>query len=55
MDENLEKFWVCGTGIVVGFSQNYDIKKKLKLVGEPFKIYRNTALIKGMFNSKIEV
>ena len=29
--------------------------KKLKLVGEPYKIFKNTAFIKGMFNSAIEV
>lgn len=39
----------------MGFSQDYKIKKKLKLVGEPFKIFKKTALIKGMFNSDLEV
>ena len=29
--------------------------KKLKLIGEPFKVHKNTAFIKGMFNSKLEV
>lgn len=29
--------------------------KKLKLIGEPFKIYKNSAFIKGMFNSALEV
>ena len=29
--------------------------KKLKLVGEPFKIFKNTAFIKNMFNSSLEV
>jgi ribosome biogenesis protein BMS1 len=29
--------------------------KKLKLVGEPFKIYKNSAFIKGMFTSSLEV
>jgi len=29
--------------------------KKLKLVGEPYKIFKNTAFIKGMFNSALEV
>jgi ribosome biogenesis protein BMS1 len=53
MEENIKKFRVGGTGVVIGFSPNYDIKKKLKLVGEPFKIFKNTAFIKGMFNSKV--
>ena len=29
--------------------------KKIKLIGEPFKIMKNTAFIKGMFNSNMEV
>ena len=29
--------------------------KKLKLIGEPFKIFKNTAFIKRMFNSTLEV
>ena len=28
--------------------------KKLKLIGEPFEIHKNTAMIKGMFNSALE-
>lgn len=28
--------------------------KKLKLIGEPYKIMKNTAFIKGMFNSSLE-
>ena len=41
--------------MVIGFSNSYDIKKKLKLVGEPFKILKNTAFVKGMFTSDLEV
>ena len=29
--------------------------KKIKLIGEPYKIMKNTAFIRGMFNSSIEV
>jgi ribosome biogenesis protein BMS1 len=28
--------------------------KKLKLIGEPFKVHKNTAFVKGMFNSNLE-
>ncbi|KAL8437952.1 hypothetical protein ACSSS7_000602 [Eimeria intestinalis] len=31
------------------------VQKKLKLIGEPKKIFKNTAFIKGMFNSDLEV
>jgi len=34
-------------------NHSFDVMKKLKLVGEPFKIYKNTAFIKGMFNSSV--
>ena len=29
--------------------------KKIKLVGTPYKIFKKTAFIQGMFNSKLEV
>lgn len=29
--------------------------KKLKLIGTPYKIFKNTAFIKDMFNSPLEV
>mmetsp|Transcript_47721 Transcript_47721/g.75449 ORF Transcript_47721/g.75449 Transcript_47721/m.75449 type:complete len:255 (+) Transcript_47721:1-765(+) len=34
---------------------DFEIKKKLKLVGEPYKIFKNTAFIKNMFTSDLEV
>lgn len=34
-------------------NHTYEIMKKLKLIGEPFKIYKNTAFVKGMFNSQV--
>ena len=55
LDEGQKKFRVAATGIVTGFSNSYSVKKKLKLVGEPFKIFKNTAFIKGLFNSYLEV
>lgn len=30
------------------------VVKKLKLVGTPFKVHRNTAFVSGMFNSQLE-
>jgi hypothetical protein len=34
---------------------SFDVVKKLKLVGTPTKIYRNTCFISGMFNTDLEV
>lgn len=48
-------FRICVTGSVVELNSQFKIMKKLKLIGEPFKVHKNTAFIKGMFNSKLEV
>lgn len=41
-------------GQVMELAASCEIMKKLKLIGEPFKIYKNTAFIKGMFNSQVK-
>ncbi|KAF4677835.1 Glycoside hydrolase 2 (Mannanase, beta-galactosidase) [Perkinsus chesapeaki] len=46
---------VALTGQVMESAEKFDIVKKLKLVGEPTKVFKNTAFIKGMFNSDLEV
>ena len=48
-------FRICVTGTIVEIGSNFKVMKKLKLIGEPFKVHKNTAFIKGMFNSKLEV
>eukprot|EP00933_Yihiella_yeosuensis_P039287 TRINITY_DN3326_c1_g1_i1.p1 TRINITY_DN3326_c1_g1~~TRINITY_DN3326_c1_g1_i1.p1 ORF type:complete len:1083 (-),score=266.11 TRINITY_DN3326_c1_g1_i1:100-3348(-) len=48
-------FRVAATGVALESGTNFEVKKKLKLTGEPYKIFRNTAFIKGMFNSDLEV
>lgn len=48
----LRKFRVAATGLVAELSQEPQVFKKLKLVGEPFKIFKNTAFVRGMFNSE---
>ena len=40
---------------MVELNQNFRVMKKLKLIGEPYKIHKNTAFIKKMFNSSLEV
>lgn len=50
-----ERFRICGTGVIVELNYSYHIVKKLKLKGEPFKIYKNTAFVKSMFNSQLEI
>merc|ERR1712110_668492 len=48
-------FLICATGITLDFNKSFVIFKKLKLVGNPTKIYKNTAFISEMFNSDLEV
>lgn len=48
-------FRIAATGAVSELDKSANIMKKLKLVGHPFKIYKKTAYIKGMFNSILEV
>ena len=55
INDSMDKFRVALTGSVIGFSQDYDVKKKLKLVGEPFKIFKNSAFVKNMFTSDLEL
>ncbi len=47
-------FRICATGVIVEINTQFKIMKKLKLIGEPFKVHKNTAFIKGMFNSNLE-
>uniref|UniRef100_A0A6B2KX28 Bms1-type G domain-containing protein n=1 Tax=Arcella intermedia TaxID=1963864 RepID=A0A6B2KX28_9EUKA len=55
LDQKEKTFRVSATGVVLELSQKFQIMKKLKLVGAPYQIKKNTAFIKGMFNSRLEV
>ena len=48
-------FRVCSTGVIVEMNSQFKVMKKLKLIGEPYKVMKNTAFIKGMFTSDSEV
>lgn len=48
-------FRIAATGVVLSVTKTPAIVKKLRLVGTPYKIFKNTAFIKGMFNSSLEV
>ena len=48
-------FRIALTGVSLENSQTVDVVKKLKLTGTPYKVFKNTAFIKGMFNSALEV
>ena len=48
-------FRVSATGVVLDVDRSTKIVKKLKLTGVPYKIFKNTAFIKDMFNSPLEI
>ena len=47
-------FRIAATGVVLEMDKSSGIVKKLKLTGSPYKIFKNTAFIRGMFNSALE-
>ncbi|XP_003390922.1 PREDICTED: ribosome biogenesis protein BMS1 homolog, partial [Amphimedon queenslandica] len=51
---NTSDFRVAATGLVLEMEKSTSIVKKLKLTGVPYKIFKNTAFIKGMFNTPLE-
>ena len=55
INSNQPSFRVAATAIILEIDHSMKIMKKLKLVGTPQKIYKNTAFITGMFNSSLEV
>lgn len=50
MTGNIAGFRIAATGIALELNASFHVVKKLKLVGTPTKIYRNTAFLTGMFN-----
>ena len=48
-------FRVAATGVVLNVDEGTEIVKKLKLTGHPYKIFKNTAFIKDMFGTSLEI
>ncbi|XP_066522644.1 ribosome biogenesis protein BMS1 homolog [Hoplias malabaricus] len=52
---NQANFRIAATGVVLDLDKSVTVVKKLKLIGYPYKIFKNTCFIQGMFNTVLEV
>ncbi|KAG9102106.1 Glycoside hydrolase 2 (Mannanase, beta-galactosidase) [Ceratobasidium sp. 370] len=55
LEDTVPGFRVSASGVVLDIDRSTQIVKKLKLTGVPYKIFKNTAFVKDMFNSALEV
>ncbi|KAG8935805.1 Glycoside hydrolase 2 (Mannanase, beta-galactosidase) [Tulasnella sp. 418] len=55
LEDGTAAFRVSATGVVLDVDRTTKIVKKLKLTGTPYKIYKNTAFVRDMFNSSLEI
>ncbi|KAI9294112.1 DUF663-domain-containing protein [Neoconidiobolus thromboides FSU 785] len=55
VSKKTSNFRVSATGVVLENDQASEIVKKLKLKGEPYKVFKNSAFVRNMFNSPLEV
>lgn len=52
---DVPNFRIAATGTVLESDMTTQLVKKLKLIGYPYKIFKNTCFVRGMFNTALEV
>lgn len=55
LSEKVDTFRVSATGYVMEMDQDFSIVKKLKLIGYPKIVHKNTCIVTKMFTSELEV
>eukprot|EP00842_Homolaphlyctis_polyrhiza_P003332 jgi/Hompol1/39/HPOL_000833-RA len=55
VSERASSFRISATGVVLEIDKTTEVVKKLKITGTPMKVFKNTAFIKDMFSSSLEV
>lgn len=55
LSQDVAGFRISATGVVLDVDRSVKIVKKLKLTGVPYKIFKNTAFVKDMFTTSLEV
>lgn len=53
--QGTEGFRITLTGTILDMNKSTELVKKLKLIGNPVKIFKKSAFVEGMFNSQLEV
>ncbi|CAG9538438.1 unnamed protein product [Cercopithifilaria johnstoni] len=55
LNRDMKGFRIAATGVVLNLDKTFQVVKKLKLIGYPYRIFKKSSFIKGMFNTVLEV
>ncbi|KAH9268996.1 arf-GAP with GTPase, ANK repeat and PH domain-containing protein 9 [Batrachochytrium salamandrivorans] len=55
VSDHTAAFRISATGVVLEIGKTTEVVKKLKITGTPMKVFKNTAFVKDMFSTSLEV